>query len=312
MDRQNLIGVVTVTYNSGTVIRDFMDSALKQTHSDFILYVVDNASSDDTLALLANYPDSRVTILLNPDNLGVAEGNNLGIRAALKDECVFVLLLNNDTVFDSDLFSKLVEGLRQHNSDMVVPKILFFDEPDKIWSAGGYFSALRGASRHFGLGQKDDGQFDEPRAVSYNPTCCMLIKRDVFDRVGLMDANYFVYFDDTDFCLRAYRAGVNLFYLPAPTLKHKVSSLTGVASTFTVRYHTRNHVYFFLKNYAIWQIGFYCLTYYFYIFLEHLILFRSPKSFWVAQKAFWEGISLFVSKNECGKCVVGPKVSLLG
>jgi GT2 family glycosyltransferase len=295
VDRANLIGVVTVTYNSATVIRAFMDCLLVQTHSEFRLYVIDNSSSDETLALLADYHDSRIIIVRNRDNVGVAEGNNIGIRAALKDGCAFVLLINNDTVFSSDLLSKLVEGLREHHSDMVVPKIVYFDEPDKIWSAGGYFSALHGASRHFGYEQKDDGQFDQPRAVSYNPTCCMLIKREVFDVVGLMDANYFVYFDDTDFCLRAYRAGVKLFYLPAARLKHKVSSLTGGTSSFTVRYHTRNHVYYFLKNYSRWQICFYCPAYYIYILGEHL---RRPKSYWVAQKAFWEGISLFVSNSE--------------
>jgi GT2 family glycosyltransferase len=294
---QDLIGIVTVTYNSARVIRGFMDSLLAQTHSEFRLYVIDNASSDETMTLLADYPDSRMAVIRNRENVGVAEGNNLGIRAALKDDCAFVLLLNNDTVFDSDLLSELVEGLRKHGSEMVVPKIVFFDEPDKIWSAGGYFSTLHGSSRHFGSVQKDDGRFDQPRAVSYNPTCCMLIKREVFDRVGLMDANYFVYFDDTDFCWRAHRAGVKLFYLPAARLKHKVSSLTGGMSSFTVRYHTRNHVYYFLKNYPRWRALFYCPAYYVYIFGEYLLVLRHPKQFWVAQKAFWEGISLFNSSR---------------
>lgn len=306
MDKPNLVGVVTVTYNSAAVIRGFMDSLLPQTHSEFSLYVIDNASSDETSTLLADYRDSRMTIVRNHDNVGVAEGNNIGIRAALKDGCAFVLLINNDTVFDSDLLSKLVEGLREHDSEMVVPKILFFDEPDKIWSAGGYFSALRGNSKHFGFAQKDDGRFDQPRAVSYNPTCCMLIKREVFDRVGFMDANYFVYFDDTDFCLRAYRAGVKLFYLPAAQLKHKVGSLTGGMSSFTLRYCVRNHVYCVLKNYSAGQSFFYCVALSVYIPAKYLFFLRSPKRFWTAQKAFWEGILLFVSNTERSKRTLEP------
>jgi GT2 family glycosyltransferase len=298
VDRPNLIGIVTVTYNSATVIRAFMDCLLVQTHSEFSLYLIDNASSDETLTLVADYRDSRVNIIRNRDNVGVAEGNNLGIRAALKDGCGFVLLLNNDTVFDSHLLSRLLEGLRGHDADMVVPKIVFFDEPEKIWSAGGYFSALRGCSKHFGFTQKDDGRFDQPRAVSYNPTCCMLIKRDVFDRVGLMDANYFVYFDDTDFCWRAYRAGVKLFYLPGARLMHKVSSLTGGTSSFTLRYCVRNHVYYVLKNYPPGRSLFYCLALYIYIPVKYLLSLRSPTSFWTAQKAFCEGISLFASSKE--------------
>jgi len=306
MDKPNLVGVVTVTYNSAAVIRGFMDSLLLQAHSEFSLYVIDNASSDETLASLADYRDSRVTIVRSRDNVGVAEGNNIGIRAALKDGCDFVLLINNDTVFDCDLLSKLVEGLGEHDSDMVVPKVLFFDEPDKIWSAGGYFSALRGNSKHFGFGEKDDGRFDQPRAVGYNPTCCMLIKREVFDRVGLMDANYFVYFDDTDFCLRAYRAGVKLFYLPTARLKHKVSSLTGGMSSFTLRYCVRNQVYYVLKNYSVGQSFFYCVALSVYIPGKYFFLLRSPRTFWTAQKAFWEGILLFVSNTERSKRTLEP------
>jgi GT2 family glycosyltransferase len=289
------IGVVTVTYNSSQVIDAFMECLLRQTYSDFVLYSVDNASSDDTLKRLSNYQDCRVVIVRNTANVGVAEGNNIGIRAALKAGCGSALLINNDTVFDSDLLSKLQDALHEYECEMVAPKILFFDDPSKIWSAGGYFSRMRGAARHFGFEQKDDGRFDQARAVSYNATCCMLIKKEVFDRIGLMDANYFVYFDDTDFCLRAHRAGLRLFYVPAARLLHKAGSLTGGASAFSFRYSTRNHVYYLLKNFPWWYSLFYLPMYEIHIFVRYLLLWRRPESFWVAQKAFWEGISLSIS-----------------
>jgi len=300
------IGVVTVTYNSGGVIDEFMMSILKQTYADFILYIVDNASPDDTLRRLAEYRDDRIVPIPNEVNTGVAEGNNIGIRAALKDGCGFVLLINNDTVFEPNLISKLTDGLREHKCDMVVPKILFFDDPTKIWCAGGYFNALRGTGSHFGLGRKDDGRFDLARAVGYSPTCCMLIKREVFDRVGLMDSSYFLYFDDTDFCLRAYRSGVKLWYLSSARLRHKVSSLTGGTSIVTIRYITRNHVYYMLKHYPRWQIVLYCSMLYVYILGKYLFLSRRPKLFWAAQKAFWEGIFLFVSNLERSKRALEP------
>jgi GT2 family glycosyltransferase len=301
-----VVGVVTVTYNSACVIDDFMKSILKQTYLDFILYIVDNASSDDTLRRLAEYGDGRIVPIPNEVNAGVAEGNNIGIRAALKDGCGFVLLINNDTVFEPNLISKLAAGLQEHKCDMVVPKILFFDNPEKIWCAGGYFNAFRGVGSHFGLGRKDDGQFDLARAVGYSPTCCMLIRGEVFDRVGLMDSSYFLYFDDTDFCLRAHRAGVQLFYLPSARLRHKVSSLTGGTSEFTIRYITRNHVYYLLKHYSRWRTFLYCLVFYIYIFGKYLILSRRPKLFWAAQKAFWEGISLFMSNLGRAKPALEP------
>lgn len=301
MNSRKLVGVVTVTYNSGGVIDDFMKSILKQAYVDFILYVTDNASSDDTLKRLGEYRDPRIVLVANHANVGVAEGNNLGIRAALKDGCDSVLLINNDTVFDSDLLGKLAEGLQEYKCEIIVPKIVFFDEPDKIWCGGGYFDALRGRGSHFGLGDRDDGQSDLAKAVSYSPTCCMLIRREVFGWIGFMDSIYFLYFDDTDFCLRAYRAGVKLFYLPSALLRHKVSSLTGGNSSFALRYMTRNHVYYLLKHYSWWQVFFYCLAFYIYIPGKYLFLLRRPKLFWVAQKAFWEGIFLFVSNWERAK-----------
>ncbi len=301
-----VVGVVTVTYNSGSVIDDFMNSILKQTYGDFILYVVDNASSDDTLRRLAEYRDVRIVPIPNEVNAGVAEGNNIGIQAALKDGCGFVLLINNDTLFEPNLISKLADGLREHEGDMAVPKILFFDDPKKIWCAGGYFNALRGTGSHFGLGRKDDGRFDRAKAVGYSPTCCMLIKREVFDRVGLMDPSYFLYFDDTDFCLRAYRAGVKLFYLPSARLRHKVSSLTGGNSSSSIRYITRNHVYYLLKHYSRWQIFLYFPVFYIYILGKYLLLLRRPRLFWTAQKAFWEGISLFLANLERSKRTLEP------
>jgi GT2 family glycosyltransferase len=291
-----LIGVVTVTFNSSAVISGFMNSLLKQTYRDFVLYMIDNASSDDTLARLADYEDPRIVVIPNSSNLGIAEGNNVGIRAALKDQCASVLLINNDTEFDCSLLSDLSIGLAKNKCDMVVPKILYFDEPHKIWCAGGYFSTVRGATRHYGFNSTDRGQFDEPRAVNYSPTCCMLINKDVFSRVGLMDANYFVYFDDTDFCHRAYRRKIKLFYIPSTRLLHKVSSLTGSDSDFSAHYCIRNHVYYILKHFPARRILLLPI-YQLYLIAKSIIPLHRKRGLRFSQRAFWEGIALFRSKG---------------
>jgi len=297
MSKQNLIGVVTVTFNSASVIHDFINSLLKQTHTGFVAYIVDNASSDETLQWLAEYHDARVVVVRNPTNVGVAEGNNIGIRAALRDACASVLLINNDTKFAPDLLSELDEGLGKYQSDMVVPKIFYFDEPDRIWCAGGYFARIRGSAGHFGEDRKDEGQFDRSRLVHYAPTCCMLIKREVFEKIGLMDANYFVYFDDADFCYRAYKAGIKLFYVSSARLFHKVASLTGIESDFSIRYGVRNRVYYVLKNLPEWHVLFLLPALQIYVIAKFMFVKRGLKTFWVAEKAFWEGFSLFYSQT---------------
>ncbi|HZR57827.1 MAG TPA: glycosyltransferase family 2 protein [Terriglobales bacterium] len=290
---EDLIGIVTVTFNSSTVIPGFMDSLLQQTHTTFILYVIDNGSWDETLQRVSKYLDSRI-VTIRSSNVGVAEGNNIGIRAAIRDGCTSILLINNDTVFDPHLLSELDTGLERHESDMVVPKILYFDDPNRIWCAGGYFARLRGSAGHFGEGQQDDGKFNQPRAVEYSPTCCMLIRSSVFERIGLMDANYFVYFDDADFCYRAHREGIRLFYISSARLFHKVASLTGIESDFSTRYGVRNRVYYILKNLPNWKAVFLLPMLQIYLFTKFVLMKRKFKSFWIAEKAFWEGISLFL------------------
>jgi len=289
------IGAVTVTYNSGQVIEPFLRSLLAQTHADFILYVVDNRSSDDTLERLARYRDPRIEVIANAANLGIAEANNQGIRAALASACDSVLLINNDTEFESSLLQKLVAGLLEFGCGMIAPKILFYDNPHLIWSAGGGFNPLKGyAGFHRGVGQLDRGQFDQPKRVDHAPACCLLVRREVFSRVGLMDDRYFVYLDDSDFCYRARCAGVHLVYFPAATMLHKASTLTGgPESDFSVRYRTRNQVYFMLKHLGVLRALYFLPAYQLYLLVRLIAGRFGLSSYFLRQKAFAEGMRLW-------------------
>jgi GT2 family glycosyltransferase len=300
MDKPGLVGVVTVTFNSGLVLRGFMDSLLKQTHTEFLLYVVDNASSDDTLRQLAEYQDARIKVIPREVNLGVAQGNNTGIRAALSAGCTAVLLINNDTVFESDMLSKLYGGLDQYKCEMTLPKILYFDDPRKIWCAGGQFNRLRGyAAVHYGEDQPDTGGFDAARQVEYAPTCCILINKTAFSLIGLMDEKYFVYADDADFCYRAKKAGLKLYYLPTARLMHKVSSLTGGAlSDFTVRFATRNRIYFMLKNLGVWRSLLYLPAFQIHLWVSLIFRVIDGRGFLFRQKAFFEGLRMWNFSSE--------------
>jgi GT2 family glycosyltransferase len=295
MGNEAKIGVVTVTYNSAQVLDGFLSSLLRQSHTDFLLYVVDNASSDDTLKHLARYDDCRILLIANQKNVGVARGNNQGIRAALEAGCDSVLLINNDTEFGPELLANLADGLDRFECDMVAPKILHFDNPEIIWSAGGGFNRLKGyAGFHYGLGQPDDGKFDSVRKVDHAPTCCLLVRKAVFSRVGTMDQWYFVYIDDADFCYRAKRQGMRLMYLPHARLLHKVSSLTGGAqSEFSIRYCARNHVYFILKNLGPWRSLVYLPAYQLHLIGKFAIRRINGQEFFLREKAFCEGLRLW-------------------
>ncbi|MGB2363784.1 MAG: glycosyltransferase family 2 protein, partial [Flavobacteriales bacterium] len=134
------IGIVTVTFNSSSVLDDFFTSIEQQDYSDFNLYIIDNNSVDDTLSKVDSWDFKSKVILKNTNNLGVAAGNNQGIKLALKDGCDFVLLLNNDTIFEDKLLSKLVETYNTYGSSIVVPKMNYFSPSNMIWYAGGFYN----------------------------------------------------------------------------------------------------------------------------------------------------------------------------
>jgi GT2 family glycosyltransferase len=243
------IGVVTVLYQSGAVLADFFASIEMQTYKDFVVYCVDNASSDGSAKICAER-GSPYIMIENARNLGVAAGNNIGIRAAMDAGCEYILLLNNDVVFGPPLFQQLLDGLHRHSADMSMPMIYFSEPSNLVWCAGGAFRKLAGyKSVHYGYGIPDSGQFNNNRRIEYAPTCCVLVKTELFRTVGLMDERYFVYWDDADWMLRAKRARASLWYISEAKLWHKAGSLTGgKESDFSIRYGSRNMAYFLYKN----------------------------------------------------------------
>jgi GT2 family glycosyltransferase len=247
------IGIVTVTFNSAEVLPGFLESVSAQSFTRFLLIAVDNASKDETVSILGAWKDDRYRLITNPDNRGVAAANNQGIREVLDAGCTHALLLNNDVAFEPALFEKLLLGLEEHKAQLSSPKILYFDEPERIWMAGGTFEPLVGyRTVHTGENELDHGQYNTPKFVKYVPTCCVLIEREVFQQVGLMDERYFVYADDMDFMYRVMKAGLHLVYLPNATLLHKVGRLTGgETSPFSIRYGTRNRIFFLLKHFGL-------------------------------------------------------------
>jgi GT2 family glycosyltransferase len=292
MHNQKLIGLVTVTYNSEEVLPDFLRSVAIQTHKNFILYVIDNASTDESLTLLRNWNDDRIRLIANSENHGIAGGNNQGIQQALQDGCDSILLINNDTQFNEDLISALARELYAHPVGIVCPKIMYFDEPQRFWAAGGRFDKRLGYRPvHLAAEEIDRGQCNQARFIDYTPTCCTLIRKSVFAEVGLMDERYFVYFDDVDFMYRAVMAGIKILYSPTTTLLHKVGRLTGGStSLFSVRYCTRNRVYFLRKHLGPLRTFATLLLYEFY-YLAALLSGRiNLKVYSLKHKATWEGL----------------------
>ena len=275
-NNKEMIGIVTVLYKSGPVLEDFFQSLNNQTFNNFRCYVIDNASPDNSVEvtkLLMKNVNFETILIEEQTNWGVAKGNNIGIKKALEDGCDYVLLSNNDILFDPNTIQILYDAISEENATMVVPKFYFWNTDKIIWCAGGYFSWLRGTSMHYGYKEKDNGQYDNRNVIEYCPTCFMLIKSAVFDRVGLMDEKYFVYSDDTDFCWRATRVGnEKMVYVPEALVVHKESYCAGGGtSDFGFYYMNRNWMYFALKNFSFIHRAYY----YIYLFIHYIV-----RDFW--------------------------------
>lgn len=291
------LGIVTVIYNSESVLEDFFSSLEKQIYKNFVVYLIDNNSTDNSVAKgkeLALHAGLTCKWFLQNGNLGVAEGNNIGIKAALDDGCGYVLLSNNDIVLEECTIQLLLNGLQETKATMAVPKIYYYDCPSKIWMAGGGFKWLQFTTFHRGENEEDHGQYNERMSVEYAPTCFMLIDASVFSRVGFMDKRYFVYYDDSDFVWRSVKIGSEtLMYIPESKLWHKVSSCTGgPISDFSLHYSSRNHVFFAL-NYCR---GFHLVLFFVYLiahfFLKKPFIFNSKQRKLIF-KSYKEGWNLY-------------------
>lgn len=291
MNNNSKIGLVTVLYNSVEVLEGFFQSLSKQTFKNFILYVIDNSPNDDALneaKKLATFYNIPSEFINNNANLGVAKGNNQGIELSLKNNCDYVLLLNNDIEFPENTIFDMLKYAEEKNESIIVPKIYYYGT-NKLWMAGGHISKWKGTTVHRGDKEEDIGQYNKIEYTNYGPTCFMLIHKDIFKTVGRMDEKYFVYYDDTDFIWRANKLGYKIVYFPKSIVNHKVSFSTGGGeSLFSIYYMHRNRVIFICNNLSL----FFIFTSFSYVILSRIYkyFYSTKEEYRTILKGLYDGI----------------------
>lgn len=231
------VSIVVLNWNGGGDVIECLKSVRDIDYPDYEIIVVDNGSTDGSVAEIGQkFPDIKV--IENSENLGFAEGNNVGIRAATGD---YIMLLNQDTVAGKSMLKDLVQVMEaDDNIGIVGPMILYYDEPDKIWCAG---SKLHFAyASHIGKGARKEF-FTRSCSVDYIAGCAMLVKKEVLNKIGLLASEYFLYFEDADFCLRARKAGYKCVYVPSPTVWHKATG-EWITNPTQAYYYMRNAIVF--------------------------------------------------------------------
>lgn len=235
---------------------------LNRRNDGVLVIVVDNGSKEKSKIQNVKLNVDGVTTIRNEENLGYAGGNNVGIRYALEQGADFVLLLNNDTLVDQYLIASLLESAESNSEvGIIAPKIYFaagfefhkerYNEKDYgavIWFAGGIVDWKNVVGRHRGVDEVDGGQYKEEGDTDFASGCCMFVKREVYEKIGLFDEKYFLYYEDSDFSLRAKRAGFKIVFAPRAMLWHKnAGAAGGSGSSLQDYYITRNRLLFAMR-----------------------------------------------------------------
>lgn len=215
--------------------------------------VVDNASGDNSVALIReSFP--QVSILSNAENLGFAGGNNVGIDFSMEQGADYILLLNNDTAVAPDLIARLVAvGESDSAIGIVTPTILYYDDPERIWCAGAAIDWRMGTTQHLRSGLWFDIACGDVEDVDFANGCAICVKRSAIEQCGNMDSRFFLYFEETDWCVRIRQAGFRCVLVPCAKVWHKVSSSVKDSSALQVYYMTRNRLLFLEKSLPIWR-----------------------------------------------------------
>lgn len=247
MKNNSLVSIIIVNWNGGEVFKQCLKSLSKIDYPNWELIVVDNGSRDGSEDLKKfQIKDHALQIIKNISNLGFAKANNQGVKLA---KGKYILLLNNDTKVESDFLSKLVEKIESDSSVGVIqPKIFLMDKKGYLDNAGSFFTWI-GFLQHWGFMQKDGPEFDLEKEIFSAKGACMLIRKKIIDKIGLFDEDFFSYFEESDFCWRAWLLGYKVLFYPQAKICHKVGFTIRRLDVFNLNYHYyKNRICSLIKN----------------------------------------------------------------
>lgn len=243
---------VIVNWNGREVLGRCLSTLLASPYQGLAVVVVDNASSDGSQEFVRGAFPS-VALIENRKNLGYAGGVNVGLRHALAQGTEYALLLNNDTEIAPDAVGLLVEAMEKRpKAAFAGPMIYYYDPPDVIWSLGGRVSYWTGDIRHVAIREHDEGRYRTVREADYVTGCAMLVRTAAVSEIGFMDEAYWMYNEDTDWCVRATERGHAVIVVPAAKVWHKVSMSSGGGLTAYKVYHRLRSTLLFFTVHARW------------------------------------------------------------
>lgn len=243
-----LVSIIIANWNGGEVMKNCLIFLEKISYPNWEVIIVDNGSTDNSENAIIDFKIriKKYKIIKNSKNLGFAPANNQGYK---KSDGKYLLLLNNDTEVTKDFLDILVKKMEADSSVGVIqPKIKLLDKPGYLDNAGSFFTWI-GFLRHRGFLQKDGSEFDKEMEIFSAKGACMIIRKDIVDRIGLFDDKFFSYFEESDFCWRVWLSGYRVVFYPKSLIYHKVGYTIKRLNVLQINYHYyKNRIYSLIKN----------------------------------------------------------------
>ncbi len=232
--------IILVNYNGYEDTVECVKSILKCNYSAYHIILVDNASKDRELLKKDQFLNESCDILYSDVNNGFSEGNNIGIEASKKYNPDYVLLLNNDTIVKDDFLDKLVNAAEKDEKAMIVTGgINYYYDQNEPWYNHGSYHKTTGYTT---MVKKDISHYQNPYSVTYSTGCLMLIRFTFIEKYGLLSDDFFLYSEDTEYCLRVLDHNYHILNIPEVLIYHKVNASTGTGSKMQQYYLIRNYL----------------------------------------------------------------------
>lgn len=252
----NKLAILTVIYQNYDVLTDLFSSLNKQTDSNFHIFIVDLSNRKKRIG------HSRFNLtIINGQNLGYAHGVNIALVEAIKQGFTAFVVINSDVILDDKFVDNSMRAINNHPHSIIGGKIYYakgFEYHTKryernelgkiLWYAGGNVDWKNVFINHNGVDKVDDDRYETENKTEFVPGTLMIFDKSVVDTVGFWNEKYFLYFEDADFCERAKRKTINLYYDPHIIMWHKNAQSTGGSgSPLHQKYQQINRIRFGLK-----------------------------------------------------------------
>nr|WP_294894130.1 glycosyltransferase family 2 protein [uncultured Pedobacter sp.] len=255
-----LVSIITVNYNQPKATIALLQSLKKQDAANFEVILVDNASDENHETDFNNiFPN--LTFIRTKVNLGFAGGNNLGINIAKGD---YIFLLNNDTEVPENCISLLVEEFKSNEHIGLLSPLILYDDDKTVVQYAGYtpLNYLTARNKQIGQFDKNVGQFN---GITIETGFChgaaVMCRKADLQKAGLMDENYFLYYEELDWCEKFKKIGKGIYFTGKTYIYHKESMSVGKDSAIKTYFITRNRMLFIRKNTAILNTLFFSVYY---------------------------------------------------